>query len=91
MSKLEEEIGHVLANDCRTPRGCVLDHDNAINEILTLFSETIEEVIGEAQPQFLTKNRLKEDMAWCNGRNKLRQEQRQRAHEILGKKGRVNE
>lgn len=48
-----------------------------------------EELIGDGTPQILRKSKLKEDIAWCNGRNKLREEQRSRLAEIINqiKKG----
>lgn len=52
-------------------------------ELVALFINKMEEIIGEGEAQFLTKDKLKEQIAWCEGREQLRKEQGDRLKEML--------
>ena len=40
---LRRKIEEILASDCRTPHGCLLDHDEAIDQIIELFKSELPE------------------------------------------------
>lgn len=62
MSKLDKKLESfryklecILASDCRTPKGCLLDHDEALDSIIALvLSELPEErVLNKDNPQYV--------------------------------------
>ena len=71
MSKIES----IISDNIMHFDGHVYDVDveKMVKELKALVDA---ELIGDGKPQFLTKSKLKEQIAWCDGRESLRAEQR---------------
>ena len=52
--------------------------DQALTELDKLEKEKMLEIVGDGEPQFLHKDKIKEGIAWCDGRQQLRAEIRKK-------------
>src|SRR5689334_10992016 len=75
-AELYDRIADLMCAENRTdPAACKANALKALEAV----DEWVVEVIGEGKPQILRKTRFEYDNGWCDGREKLRAEQHERA------------
>ena len=88
--KLKDQIESIIKE---TPQGieesgctcsnCSETRTKIVQSISTLFERMAKEVIGKGKLQFLTHDNFEYQNGWCDGRDKLREEQKETLKQLI--------